>query len=441
MISGIILFVFLISVLLGKYAFRKFFNHLSLYAFIWSVMILLYEWKLLPYTEIVPEAWFYIFTTFVCFLTGILTLIAARRVFQSANGNTVDFDSSLFIFTDGGVTVKKYLIIFSTISLLGALQHWYILINMFGSITEVFINAIKIYTMNTSGGGIEGQVPFISNFGYVSIFWGAIYTAQRGKFSFLTFYPFVGVIIKELSTLGRAGLLLALIEFLFAFILFRQMLSKDFKNRYSFSKPNGAFAVILLLAIIVVSASLVKISRVSYEQYQGASSTLKSTEGNPILSPSVYLYFSAHLGVLSKYFEKEEENTYFAQNTFLPVYNFLDKLNLVKRPSAYQKGYFIPMWVNTGTYIRELHEDFGTIGVFLIPYFLGILLTWLWFKFMESKNMYFLVLLVYFFIIIGFSFLVMITRTSYWIISMSLILLSIPVIENSVKRGLNRLNN
>ncbi|MFH1197769.1 MAG: oligosaccharide repeat unit polymerase, partial [bacterium] len=334
-------------------------------------MILLYELRLLPYVEIIPMAWYYIISTFLCFLFGIITIHIARKTFSYPEIENEEFDASLTISADNGISIKYALIVFSTISLLGALQHWYILLDMYGSITGVFINALKIYVKNTSGGGIEGQLPFVSNFGYVGIFWSAVYTAFRGRFNFLTFYPFIGVIIKEVSTLGRAGMLLALIEFLFAFILIRQMLSNDSKKRFTFSKRNGSIAVILLLAILIVSASLVKVSRVSFEQYQGASSLLRNAEGNPILSPSIYLYFSAHLGVLSQYLSKETEYTPFAQNSFLPAYNFLDRLDIVKRPSAYQKGYFIPMWVNTGTYIRELHADFGIIGLFLIPYSLG----------------------------------------------------------------------
>lgn len=72
------------------------------------------------------------------------------------------------------------------------------------------------------------------------------------------------------------------------------------------------------------------------------------------------------------------------------------------------------MWVNTGTYLREIHADFGIAGIFLIPYLLGLTITFLWFKFYKSPNLIILMFLVYLFIIIGFSFLVMVTRLNQW---------------------------
>ncbi|MCB9247183.1 MAG: O-antigen polysaccharide polymerase Wzy [Ignavibacteriales bacterium] len=75
------------------------------------------------------------------------------------------------------------------------------------------------------------------------------------------------------------------------------------------------------------------------------------------------------------------------------------------------------MWTNTGTYIRELHADFGTTGVLLVPYLLGLIITWLWFKFHENKSLFTLVFLVYLYIIIGFTFLMMVTRLNQWFLA------------------------
>jgi oligosaccharide repeat unit polymerase len=150
------------------------------------------------------------------------------------------------------------------------------------------------------------------------------------------------------------------------------------------------------------------------------------------------LYLSAHLGVLNEFVKRQDEENLFAQNTLLPLYNFLDRLNLIKRPNQYQKGYFIPMWVNTGTFIRELFADFNVFGLLLFPYLLGLIMTYLWFKLLKEGSIYILAILSYLYIIIGFSFLVMITRTSYWIISLTLNVLSILVISQIAKRIHNK---
>ena len=136
-----------------------------------------------------------------------------------------------------------------------------------------------------------------------------------------------------------------------------------------------------------MAASLVRISRnigtETSESYEGTSNELRQFKDNLIISPSLYLYLSSDVGVLSQYLRSEGTSypemdyTQFGQNTFLPVYNFLSKFGFIDRVSGYQRGYFIPMWTNTGTYIRELHADFGITGILLGPYLIGLLITWI----------------------------------------------------------------
>jgi oligosaccharide repeat unit polymerase len=421
-------FFSVVGIISGKLLFKKWFNHLTLYCIIWGVMLFLYEWKLLPYTDITPLTWFYIISGFCSFLFGILTIRSARNLKTEHKFSFKDPQNALKIFIDGGKTVKYALLFFSLISLYGALQHWSVLIDKFGSVAGVFLNASTIYRLNASG-GIKGQVPFIAVLAYVAIFFSGVYTAYKGRFSFLTFLPFLGIIIKELATIGRAGILLGLVEFLVSFFLFRNLLSDDPSKKFRFSKKNAVISFTLLIVFFIASISLVRISRGSFEHYSGASRELNQFKGNIIFTPSVYLYLSSHVGVLSKYVSSEREDTKFGQNTFLTLYHVLNKFDLVERDSDYQKGYFIPMWTNTGTYLRELDADFGIIGLLVIPYLLGVFITWFWYKFYEDKNLIVFTLLVYLYLIVGLSFFIMISRTSYWSISLLVTVLSIPVLE------------
>jgi oligosaccharide repeat unit polymerase len=420
-------------IIIGKLILGKWFNHITLYCVIWSGLILFYEMKLISYPDITPIAWFLIISTFLAFLLGTLTIVSAKNVFSDTTIFSRDSELNLALFQDNGQAVKYFTIFFSVISLLGALQHWMVLINKFGSIPAVFLNASVIYKLNVHQGGEKGMIPFVSNFGYVAIFLSAIFTAYKGRFSFITFLPFISIIVKELATIGRFGMLLALMEFVFAFFLFRHLLTKDRLNRFKFSKRNAIMAASLLIIILIVSASFVRITRGASESFSGATRELRQMEDNILISPSLYLYVSSDLGVLTKFLNSSGEDTKFGQNTFLTLYHVLDKFDVVKRESDYQKGYYIPMWANTGTYIRELYADFGITGTLLVPYLLGLLITWLWFEFYRRNNFIILTFLVYLLLIIGFSFLVMVTRSSYWSISQFLIILFIPVVERFAK--------
>lgn len=429
MVFVLVISISIISVVIGRVLLGKWLNHLTLYCVIWSGLILLYELKLLPYPDVSARAWFYIITTYLSFLLGIITFNVARNLYPKKPIFTKSSDVDLLIFKDGGKAVKYALLFTTAITIYTAVQNWMVLLKMFGSIPAVILNANYIYILNSKGGGIKGMVPFIAVFGYVAIFFSGIYSAYKGRFTFLTFLPIIAIIVRELATVGRVGMLLALLEFFFTFFLFRHLLNDDKSGRFKFSKKNAVLSFSFILILFIASSSIVRIARGPAESFVGASQKLSKLKGNFFITPTVYLYLSSDVGVLSKYFDYEPEKSKFGQNTFLTVYHILSKFDIIKRPSDFQRGYYIPMWTNTATFIRELHADFGVTGIFLIPYLLGLIMTWFWFKFYEERSLIVFIVLVFLYLIIGFSFLVMITRVGYWSISQFLIIISIPLVE------------
>lgn len=425
----------ILGILSGKLIFKKWFNHLTLYSVIMGGLIFLYQLKLLPYVKIIPLAWFYIIGAFISFLFGILTITSARNIFNDNKPEkTTKSVSSLAIFADDGKALKYSIIFFSLVGLFVAVHRWLILIHMFGSIPAVIINAAIVYQLNVHR-ELTQFLPILPSFVYVAIFLAGIYSAYKGKISFLAFFPFIDIVLKELTYFGRGEILLSLLEFLFSFFLFRHLLKNDAPRKFRFSRRNAIIASTILMALIIGSTSLIRVSRGNYENYLGASNKLNELKGNFIISPSIYLYLSSDVGVFSKYLQIDNEHTEFGQNTFLIFYHFLGRLGIIKDPSDFQKGYYIPMWTNTGTYLRELHADFGTTGVFLGSYLIGLIITWLWFKFYEGKSLVVFAFLVYFFLIIGFSFLVMVTRLNQWFISLFLIVAHLPILEKIAIRN------
>ena len=442
MILLLIPIVSISGIALGKILFKKWINHLTIYCFIWGGLVFLYELKLLPYVNLIPLTWFYIISAFLSFLFGITTVISGRNLYPKIFVISKKSNSAFKIFIDDGITLKYSIFFFSIACLFVAILNWWILIKMFGSIPAVFINSNLIYKLGNKG-EIK-TIPYISilGFGYIAVFFSGIYAAYKGRFSLLTFFPFLGIVIQELSTAGRAGILFAFMEFLFSFFLFRNLLKDTAYIRFKFSKRNAFFASAILLIFLIASTSFVRITRGSFENYVGTSRELKQLKDNYIITPSVYLYLSSDVGVLSQYLKSDGENTKFGQNSFLLFYDMLAKLGAVERPKDFQKGYYIPMWTNTGTYIRELHADFGVPGALLVPYFLGLLITWLWFKFYEEKSLVAFAFLVYLYLVVGFSFLVMITRLPYYFGSLIMILLYLPFLNkmagNKYKKSPNK---
>src|SRR5690606_5855110 len=297
------------GILLGKILFKKSFNHLSLYCLIMGGLVFFYELKLLPYPDIIPLAWFYLISAFLSFLFGIITIFSIRNLSDEDYTSITKTSISLSILNHNGKILKYLVIFFSSVGLFAAIQNWMVLINMFGSIPAVFLNAPKIYRMGIEG-EIKGVIPYLFTFGYVAVFFSGIYTAYKGKFTFLTFYPFLGIIIREIAIVGRAGMLLGFMEFLFSFILFRHFLKSDIYNRYKFSKPNIIIYSVLLLSISITTSTLVRKTKTpAGETHHPAPKELRAFSNTSVISPFIHLYASRNIPVFSNYMDTNNDES------------------------------------------------------------------------------------------------------------------------------------
>jgi oligosaccharide repeat unit polymerase len=304
---------------------------------------------------------------------------------------------------------------------------------MYGSIAGVFLNANEIYRLRIEE-KIPGIIPYINAFGYAGVFFAAVYSAYKGKITLISLLPLMAVVIKEVANVGRAGIMVALISYSITYFFTRNVVRSNEKIKKEKKKWGRQIAgFIIVLIILIAGASVVRSVRGTYESFAGATKVLSKTRGGLLITPSIYLYFSAHVGVLNQFLIDEEVDKGFGENTLLTVYSILSKFDLVERPSDYQEGYRIPMWTNTGTYLREIIEDFGYAGLFLFPFLLGILAAYFWYRLQDKKDMISLVLLTYTSIIIGYSYVVMVTRLGLFTISFTL-LLTAAIIINKYER-------
>lgn len=431
----LILFIVLLTgVIAGRLIFKSWINHLTIYFFVMGGLTFLYELKLLAYRDVKLLTWLMLILSTAAFVTGIMTVLSARKLYNFDSIKKIKNIADIPLFSDGGKVLKYSAIFFSLVGLFVALHRWYIMINIFGSIPAVFVNAAWVYRINVKG-EIKEFIPILPSFVYVGVFLSAIYTAYKGRFSFLSFFPILCIILKELTYFGRGEMLFASLEFFFTFFFVRNLLNREKNIIYNFSRLNATISIILLISLLITAASVVRSSRGVKENIRGSTKELKQLEENFIITPSVYFYLSSDIGVLNQYLVEDREKALFGENTLRGVYYMLAKFKVVEEPSFFQRGYFMPYWSNTGTYIREIHADFGIWGVLLIPYLLGLLLTWLWYKFFNEKNFMLLALLVYLNIIVAFSFLMMVTRLNQWFLSQALIIIFLPLLNKLALRG------
>jgi oligosaccharide repeat unit polymerase len=417
------------TILSGKLLLHKWINHISIYTIPWFVMLFLYEMKLMNYIEISAITWIAITGAFLSYISGSIIVIYARKISKRDNVFESQTIEKLKIFSDDGRVIKYSILFVSILGILGAIQNWMVLIRMYGSIPAVFLNANEIYRLRIAG-EIEGVIPYIASVSFVGIFLSSLYVVYKRKITIISILPFVAVILKEVANFGRAGILSAFFLFFAGFILFSHLYSREKSSSRLKDKIKIGTAVLIFTAIVIGGAGLVRSTRGTIESFKASSQRLESLRGGFIITPSLYLYASSHVGVLSKYFEIDfDKRNHFGENTFQPVYNFLSKFDVVEHPPFYKKGYFIPMWTNTSTYIRPLYEDFGVSGIFVFPFLLGMAASFFWYKFYEKRKIWQLAILSFLYVIIMFSFLTLYTQYAVFIISFFMVLVLIPVLE------------
>ncbi|GAB4291703.1 MAG: hypothetical protein Kow0098_11180 [Ignavibacteriaceae bacterium] len=425
-------FAFMVILLISKKLFNRWMNPLSIYAGVWSLLITFYEFKLFQYEDIRLFTWVIILLAFCSFLIGILTFFTAKQVFSTNLTQSKTNPKEIIPFRKQHANIILLIaLVFSTIGLFAALIHWLVLIKMFGSVTEVFVYANIVYQMRVQG-EIEGVIPYLSSFNFASVFLAAIYTAYKGKVTWISVYSFLVLSMQELANVGRAGLLFGLIIFFSTFFFLRNKFKQNSESEYKVKKARTILTTLVFIIIFVFVATFVKQVRGTVESFKGATRSLSSLETSEFITPSIYLYSSVHIGVLNKFLELDKEDTKIGQNIFLPVYSILAKFGVTDKPSIYQKGYYVPMWANTGTYLREIYADFGITGIILIPYFLGLFCSHFWESFYRNNNFISLTLLVYLCSVLFISFLMMITRLGSWYISLLILLITFTILEKSV---------
>ncbi len=428
MLIFIILLVGFSTILISYKMFGTWFNHVAIYSVVWTTVLYLYELRLIYFVTLSIYTWLVIIGAFLSLLLGSLTVFSVKS--KQFNSTSVDPEQAL-LFKDGGRILKYSIYVFSIIGILSALQHWSVLLDEYGTIINVFINAYHVYKTRTSG-DLEGVVPYIWLIIYPALFLSGIYTAYKNKLTIATILPMIALILKELANLSRAGILFGFAEFIISFFLFKQIFKKS--EHPVRSRFKVAVVMLILLSLVGIGAAFIKTVRQATDTFKGTSSSLSTFKGKAFISPSIYFYGASHVGVLNQFLEKDKERESFGSNTFFTLYSALAKFDLVKQPKFLPPGYFIPNWSNTGTYLRELYNDFGFVGIFIVPFLLGLLSTLYWFKFREYGRFSDLVILTHFYIVISLSFFVFVVRSPAWTIGAIFLLVVIPILEKLVGR-------
>ncbi len=402
----IILSAAMIGIAIGRMTFGKWFNHVSVYSATWCVTLSLYEMRFIQYYPLEARTWMIIATGWLSFLFGSVTVAFARLNRQKQNIQT----AVPFGIDDGMQKIlKKVLWGLNIITLFAALHSLYIVTKVFGSFTNALVMGNLLYSYRVSeGGGLPGSIPYLSSLVFAAAMLGGHYTARIGKISLAGILPLIIVVMIDFANMGRVDILVAAIIYTSSYFITQK---KEVRKGKVFSSKFKKFAMMLVIVMIIAGgAEFIRSIRKPSEGFTGTSKALSKFSKASFITPSIYLYFSAHNGVLDQYLKDGGEQTPIGGHTFSPIYRILEKFGYERTVNTYQVGYKTPVWTNTGTYLRELHGDFGVAGILLGPYIIGLLTSFYWFRYKDHGRYTDLTIATLLFVVVGLSYFTMATR-------------------------------
>jgi oligosaccharide repeat unit polymerase len=273
--------------------------------------------------------------------------------------------------------------------------------NLFVAVTA---GAVKIYAAGFEETGEFTGIPFLVFLPFAATALAGIYAAWKGRIDGVVFLPLLVAAITGILSVSRYSMVLSATLFLGSFVLTPK------------TKPiywSGIQKLLITVACIggIVFVSIVRIDLGSSLHDQRSTLT-KLSEWIPA-APSLYFYLSGPPVGLSEYLNdsSREANLPWGRYTFASVYRFLAKFGLASPVSFHQEFYSTPEAINVCTYLREIHSDFGPVGVFLCPFLLGVIGGW------SSKSrttLFRIVVLTHVYLIVLFSFTYLAVVAGQW---------------------------
>jgi oligosaccharide repeat unit polymerase len=381
----------LAAVLVGRTMLGRWFNHLTVYSMIWGSVLILVESHLIYYNSISGMAWFYILSAWLCLYLGSASvlLIRAKRPKLPATA-----------YSGSSRPLRNVIWFFSLIAVIGLISQVQAVIREFGSVwVAVFAQGNALYHTRVDSPelGLAGA-SYIGTFAPAACALSGIYTARVGKLTIAGLAPLALVALSGVLTMGRATTILAIVWFGTAFLYTP-------RAKFKVYKWQAIVGAILAVAVLVGGISLVSGTRgLAVNDYSVSPAMERASNYAPLLPP-LFFYGTGSVVGFSNYLENQDRNphAFWGMYTFAPILRGLSHLGLDTQVPFYEENYYTPTDINVLTYLKNLHSDFGPLGVLLFPYLLGGLMTWLKLKLDEVYSPLYTVLLAHGYLIICFS--------------------------------------
>ncbi len=342
---------------------------------------MLYELKLIKYYDLSLTTWAVLFFMQILYVLGCYTAIKVTK----HGGKTLLLNKNRKVQKLIMRIIVIITLISGTVIIVNVAQYF----RMFGF--DLLNQTNDLYHFRLTGSEGINKIPYIGVFMYIALIFSAIYTTQYGFRKFFI-VPIALIVLEELTSGGRASLILAPLMFIGVFF------ATEMKKKTNFSKMQ----IGLVLTLVGVLFFMISSNRTAGTDNSYSSEFLtRMTNGNNTVYKLIE-YITSPVGTLNAYLESPTFS--FGQNTFLTLYNFLNKIGYNIEIPLYQENYFVPMRVNVGTMLREIIEDFTIAGAALVIFLVGFCFSRSYLKFKRTSSYVYGVWVAVLFQTISFSF-------------------------------------
>ncbi|MCX7928962.1 MAG: oligosaccharide repeat unit polymerase [Patescibacteria group bacterium] len=391
----------------GRILLNRWYNHLTIYSFLWTTCLLLYSLHLINYYEISQEAWFYIVVSWVMLFLSSFTVIIffktlhfPSNILQTTNGH-IDYNS----FNIG--LLRKIIIVLSLLSAIGVVFTYLTMMRLIGGIENLFVLAVKLYSIRLTK-DFEAP-PYLTSLPIASACLAGIYIIVRRKIDFVAILPFLLLAAYTLIVMSRGEIIIT------GAIFFTTIFLTPHKRFIGNKIMPGILSIVILLAAVFTIISSVRHTTM---YFKGETQEMQYIRNTMPFSPAIYYYLSAPPVGFSEYLRHEREKVPPGSYTFRSIFNVMAKFGLTETSPLHSSFVTTPELINTGTYLREIYTDFGPLGILLFPYALGALLSILAIKISQRPATKYIVLTAHLYAIIWLSWDANATRLGQWTVSL-----------------------
>ncbi len=407
----------IIGVLAGRILLGRWFNYLSIYSAVWAISLVLYAFQLIQYNPIIPQAWFFIALAWFVLYLGSVTVIFARVVTHHVSKDAKHIPKDSFSINDK--SLARAILVLCIIASVSIVLQWVEVIRFFGGLKVAIENANQLYNLRVGGELWEG-IPYLGAFALGACSLAGIYTAIRGRLTFVGILPLALVLLQGISAMGRTGIVIAGVLFLTSFL---------YTPHSKLSKGKTLIGLILVTAVLIEGFTFISSTRHLRVQFPYEAPVMETLRSDVSFLPSLYFYLSGPPVAFSEYLRSGGEKVFPGTYTFRPLFNILAKVGFINPLPRYTAPYFTPEPMNAATYLRDVHADFGPFGIAMFPYVLGLLLTILHFQIKQCPTVTRNVLLAHLFVIVFLSWDISPMYLGFYWVSILVDLLAISIMR------------